>query len=126
MRLESLKSGDCVYDVCRGKMGNTEVKTIMIYVVKVVEVDLEKRRAFVSWNGNTPRWVSETKVKKYKKKRPELEFGLFGQARLKKKIKCKNCGKEEGFHKAKTKNCPMGRRTRIGYTMYAETIYSVV
>lgn len=33
-------------------------------------------------------------------------------------MKCKNCYKPEGEHKAVTKNCPVGRKTRVGYINY--------
>ena len=42
----------------------------------------------------------------------ELNFGKI------KPIKCKNCGKEKGNHKATTLNCPFGMNTRIGYTSF--------
>jgi hypothetical protein len=33
--------------------------------------------------------------------------------------KCKLCNKERGQHKAKTLECPVGKRTRIGHTTYS-------
>jgi hypothetical protein len=35
--------------------------------------------------------------------------------------KCKNCGKIKGEHKGGTLNCPVGRKTRIGYLVYHST-----
>lgn len=35
--------------------------------------------------------------------------------------KCQLCKKEKGLHKAKTLNCPVGSKTRIGYTSYHPT-----
>lgn len=35
--------------------------------------------------------------------------------------KCKHCKKIRGEHKAKTLNCPMGTKTRIGYTSYHQS-----
>lgn len=34
--------------------------------------------------------------------------------------KCKICGKKRGNHKAITLNCPMGRKSRIGYIMFSD------
>lgn len=33
--------------------------------------------------------------------------------------KCKYCGKEKSSHRAKSLNCPLGMKTRIGYTQYS-------
>ena len=40
-------------------------------------------------------------------------------------LKCKNCGKLLGLHKAVTYNCPTGMKTRIGYSSYALTTFEV-
>lgn len=37
------------------------------------------------------------------------------------KTKCKNCKKEEGQHHSKNKACPVGPKTRIGYTTFSKT-----
>ena len=34
------------------------------------------------------------------------------------KSKCNNCGKLYGDHQANTNNCPIGKKTKIGYTQY--------
>jgi hypothetical protein len=41
---------------------------------------------------------------------------LFDQGNL----KCTHCNKNEGDHKAKTLNCPIGRRSSIGFNQYYE------
>jgi len=33
--------------------------------------------------------------------------------------KCKHCGKDKGSHRAKSLGCPVGMKTRIGYTQYS-------
>jgi len=39
-------------------------------------------------------------------------------------IKCKNCGKSKGDHKAETLNCPIGRKHRVlGYTSFSEKTF---
>lgn len=38
--------------------------------------------------------------------------------------KCKHCKKDKGNHKGKTFHCPIGTKTKIGYTMYhPEQVY---
>lgn len=40
----------------------------------------------------------------------------------KKKLpKCKHCKKIKGLHQAKTLNCPLGSKTRIGYITFSKT-----
>lgn len=33
--------------------------------------------------------------------------------------KCKNCKKPKGEHQARTLNCPIGKKTRIGFIHYS-------
>jgi hypothetical protein len=35
--------------------------------------------------------------------------------------KCQNCGKIRGEHQAKTKACPVGTKSRIGWITYSPT-----
>lgn len=39
-------------------------------------------------------------------------------------FKCKHCRKWKGEHRAQTFECPVGSRTRIGYTHYGPNVYS--
>lgn len=55
----SLKVGDIIYDCHRHRLGNTTATELGIWSVRVVEIDLKERKAFVSWNGNNPQWKSE-------------------------------------------------------------------
>jgi len=36
---------------------------------------------------------------------------------------CQHCGKARGDHKAKTLQCPVGMKTRVGYCSYGATVY---
>ena len=38
--------------------------------------------------------------------------------------KCINCGKTRGFHKDGTMNCPIGKKTRVGYVSYSDKVYT--
>lgn len=57
-----VKAGDTLYDVHRVRMGNTKVSRNGLWLVRVIEVNSEKREALCSWNSNTPTWWSEKKV----------------------------------------------------------------
>lgn len=46
-----------------------------------------------------------------------LDFGP------KKKIKCIHCGKEKGVHLAHSFLCPIGSKTRIGYTTFGKSSF---
>jgi hypothetical protein len=39
-------------------------------------------------------------------------------------VKCIHCGKDKGMHLAQTLNCPVGMKTRIGYTSFGETVFA--
>lgn len=41
-------------------------------------------------------------------------------------LKCMHCGKPRDQHHATTWECPAGRRTRIGYTSFGPTKFTVV
>lgn len=80
MKLSSLKPGDIVFDVQKTKMGNTTLKTISVYRVKIIEVN--DSHVVASWNGNTPKKFGEMAVSKWKKKEPVTIVGGFGIRRL--------------------------------------------
>lgn len=75
--LDKIKSGQVLFAVVRGRMGNTTVRETRVYVVKVLEIDLDKRRIFASWNSNTPEWFYERSVEKWKVNKPEVKKNLF-------------------------------------------------
>jgi hypothetical protein len=63
----TIKAGDRLYDCHRYKMGNTTMSKMGCWDVVVIEVDAEKRRANVSWNGNAARWVPERYIRKLRR-----------------------------------------------------------
>ena len=76
MKLTSLKPGDLVFNVTKTKMGNTTLKTISIYPVKIIEV--HENHVIASWNGNAPKRFGENVVSKWKKKQPlKIVTGCF-------------------------------------------------
>jgi ribosomal protein L3 len=79
-KIEKLTPGQVLWSVESGRMGNTTITTKNLYSVQVVEVDLEKRRVFASWNHNPPRW--RYNVSKLRVKKPVMVRGLTGRERL--------------------------------------------
>lgn len=77
--IEKIKPGQVLHDYHKVTMGNTTMRQTAHYTVKVIEVDLEHRRALCSWNGNEARWYSEHDLKRFmvneKKKSPRDPFG---------------------------------------------------
>lgn len=55
MKIENLKPGQTVYDAHRHTMGNTTMRTMGVWDVRIISVDLEKGIVEYSWNGNEPR-----------------------------------------------------------------------
>jgi len=82
MKLEKLKPGMIVYDVGKTKMGNTTMTSVAVWPVKIIDVDLERRRVTASWNGNTPRVYPESTAKKWRGKEPVLVREAMGRRRL--------------------------------------------
>lgn len=72
MKFEKIKPGMELYDVHSYKMGNTTMRSIGVWTVRVVSVDAERRSAICSWNGNKPEYYSESRLAKLKDKEPIL------------------------------------------------------
>ena len=72
MKFEKIEAGMTLYDVHSYRMGNTTKRTLGTWLVKILEVDAERRRARVSWNGNSPEWLGERSLSKLKAERPYL------------------------------------------------------
>lgn len=78
--IEKLVPGQVVYDVGRTKMGNTTLTTMTIWPVKIVSVDVEKRRVTASWNNNPARMYAERHWSKWRLTRPmTVSTGGMGQ-----------------------------------------------
>jgi len=54
VKFEKVKPGMVLYDRHKYRMGNTTIRSIGEWEVRVLEVDSEKRTALCSWNGNRP------------------------------------------------------------------------
>jgi hypothetical protein len=79
---DKIKEGDVLYHLQRGQMGNTVIKTVTAYTVKIISIDREKGYAMVSWNGNSPERYYRGRIDKLRRKKPTLVYGGFGSARI--------------------------------------------
>jgi hypothetical protein len=70
----TLNVGDVVYDCHHTKMGNTTRSQLGTWLVKVLEIDVERRRALCSWNGNRASWWSERKLKPLRRSKPKVSL----------------------------------------------------
>lgn len=78
MKFESLKENTVVYDCHSYKMGNTKMRTLGIWTIKVISIDKEKRICTASWNGNAPKTFGETAVRKWLPNKPTLVATVMG------------------------------------------------
>jgi hypothetical protein len=82
MKFDKLAVGMVLFDLHSYRMGNTTMRSLGVWPVRVVEIDAEKRRALCNWNGNAPTWYSEWNIEKLKGKKPILiSTGMGGQRR---------------------------------------------
>lgn len=82
MKFEKIKEGMILYDVHSYKMGNTTIRSLGIWEVKILEINRENRTALASWNGNPPKTYGESSLKKLKAKRPVLVPTALGKYRI--------------------------------------------
>ena len=86
IKFGKIKAGDILYDVHSYRMGNTTLRSLGIWAVSVISVN-DNGTAMVSWNGNSPeKWYAH-RLEKLRAKEPEMEKGMFGQQRLKRRVK---------------------------------------
>ena len=86
IKFHKVKAGDVLYDVHSYRMGNTTLRSMGVWEVHVISVD-DNGTAMVSWNGNRPeKWYAH-RIEKLRAKKPEMETGLYGQQRLKRREK---------------------------------------
>lgn len=70
--LNNIEPGQVLHDYHKVRQGNTALRKEGHWRVVVIEIDLVKRQALISWNGNPPRWMSEKNLKAFrvKEKKP--------------------------------------------------------
>jgi len=82
MKIENLVPGQIVYEISKGKMGNTTVSTVRIYDVKIVSIDLENGVVIAKWNCNPERKYYSRSWNKWRDSKPLTVNGAFGSVRL--------------------------------------------
>ena len=82
MKIESFHREMIVYDVHSHFMGNTKMRTVGVWTVRIISIDLEKQIVVASWNGNEPRHYHKRSWSKWRFKRPVLITNSCGQSRL--------------------------------------------
>jgi hypothetical protein len=50
--ITALKSGDVVYDARKVRQGNTTIRRLSVWAVRIIDVDAEGGKVIASWNGN--------------------------------------------------------------------------
>lgn len=81
MKFDALETGMVVYDLCSHRMGNTTIRTLSLYEVKIIAVDPNKREVVYSWNGNRAESGSEYCCARWTKKKPVLVRSNMGYYR---------------------------------------------
>lgn len=62
IKFEKIQPGMVLYDRRKGRMGNTMLRSISEWEVRVLSVDVENRVAMVTWNGNPRREYHEAEL----------------------------------------------------------------
>ncbi len=78
MKFEKLQPEMTVYDVDTYTMGNTRMKSVGVWSVRVVSIDADSRSVMASWNSNPAKRFYAHSVKKWREKRPVLVSVGFG------------------------------------------------
>lgn len=66
IKFEKIEPGMTLHDIHSERMGNTTMRELGRWDVRIVSVDREKRSAVVRWNGNSPTtWYAGELTKLY-------------------------------------------------------------
>lgn len=82
MKLEDIKPPMTVYDVHSYTMGNTYLRSLGCWPVRILEVDQRLRIVVASWNGNPKQSFYERQWKKWRVNKPVLVTVGSGRQRL--------------------------------------------
>lgn len=66
--ISKLKPGQIVWNIRRHKMGNTTVRTLSVYEIRVISVG--EFSVLASWNGNPAKHYTQRDIEKWKLKQP--------------------------------------------------------
>ena len=81
MTISNLKPGDVLWDAHSYRMGNTSMRSVGVWPVRILEVDPDGKWVKVSWNENFPE-KHYSLPRSWKSKQPKLISMGFGRYRL--------------------------------------------
>lgn len=92
IKFERVKAGMELYDRRKQRMGNTTIRSLSEWPVKILEVDETTRTALVSWNGNSPEKWGERAVRSLwtwsmRDEGVEVTRGIFGSVISARRVK---------------------------------------
>jgi hypothetical protein len=87
VKWETVRAGDVLFDVHSYRMGNTLVRSMGCWEVRVISIDHAAGTAVVSWNGNEPESWPARRVKKLRRREPEFYTDFLGARRIKRRNK---------------------------------------
>jgi hypothetical protein len=87
VKWETVQAGDVLYDVHSYRMGNTTMRSMGCWEVRVRSIDHANGTAVVSWNGNRDETWCARQITKLRRKEPEFEETMFGGQRIKRRTK---------------------------------------
>lgn len=85
MKIESLQPGMTVYAVHSYRMGNTTLRSVGVWPVRIVSVDADAGTVEAIWNGNPAKKFFQHSWSKWRAKEPALVRTAFGAYRLAKR-----------------------------------------
>jgi len=83
VKFEKIAAGDVLYDVHSYRMGNTTLRSVGVWDVRIKA--LREDGAIVSWNGNRDEFWPRTKLSKLRAKMPITVDTWLGGKRLAKR-----------------------------------------
>jgi hypothetical protein len=81
MKFDKIIPNMVLYDVHSYRMGNTCLRSVGVWTVVIKSIDKDKRKAVVSWNGNSPEVWSERELVRLKSSAPFLIRTSIGRCR---------------------------------------------
>ena len=85
LKINKLQPGAVVYDVQSQRMGNTTLRSVGVWPVQIVSVDVEAGTVMAKWNGNPERKFREHQWSKWRAEKPTLVKTGLGAYRLAKR-----------------------------------------
>jgi hypothetical protein len=70
VKFETIKAGDTLYDCSTYGVGNTTMRAMGCWVIRVILVNTSERNATITWNGNpqqvkTERYFNQSSIRRF-------------------------------------------------------------